>query len=198
MGAEQLLECLCLGVAELRKACGGMPHGAVMLAELRPGFGVDCRSGVAVIGKPRGEECEPILGVAGARHEIAVTGHEGAGSLSRESPDGLIAAGSLEVGQSGNRQVVVVHIEDVAPRIGEREDPCRTASSRCGRGTEGSLVICPGKPLGNERVEVAPDDRCAVSHPGRDLGGGRRTAHEEGASDALCSRTGEFHTPSVS
>ncbi|MFM1966503.1 MAG: hypothetical protein RL134_2228 [Actinomycetota bacterium] len=64
MGAQQLLEGLGLGLAQLREAHGSMPHGAVVLAELRPCVGVDGGRGVAILGKTRREERETAADIA--------------------------------------------------------------------------------------------------------------------------------------
>jgi len=59
MGPQELLEGLCLGLAELGETRGGMPHGAVVLAQLRTGVGLERRRRVAILGEAQCQECEP-------------------------------------------------------------------------------------------------------------------------------------------
>ncbi len=59
MGAQQLLEGLGLGLAELGEARGSVPHGTVMLTQLRAGIRVDRGGGVAVLGETRCQQREP-------------------------------------------------------------------------------------------------------------------------------------------
>lgn len=198
MGPQELLEGLGLGLAELGEARGGVTHRAVVLAQLRPGVGLERRRCITVRSEAGREEREPCTHILGAFDDGCVLSDEGPRATTCEVEHRLLAVRLMDVVESGHRQVVVVDVERVAARIREGEDPCRaTAPADRGR-PEGALLIGLDHPFGDERIEVPAHDRRAVPQARRKLRGGRRTAVEEGASDPLGSGAGEFHTHSVS
>lgn len=132
------------------------------------------------------------------RDGVVVTGHETLGTLSRECAYGVRAEDAIHVVQGRDGQIVVVVVERVTSRIGKREDTCGPSSPRQRRRTEGSLIIGLHEAFRHERVEM-PSNHCrCVPHPQRKLCGGRWSAVEQRACDALRGRAGEFHTLIVS
>ena len=99
MGSQQLLEGLGLGLAQLGEACGGMPHGAMMLAQLRSGLGIDRGRGVTVLHETVGQEHEARFRIVCARQRSAMAFDEHLGALARKSEDGPLAVGALDVFQ---------------------------------------------------------------------------------------------------
>ena len=198
MGSQQLLEGLGLGLAQLREARGGVAHRAVMLAQLRTGIGIHRCRGVSVLSEAGCEECKSRACVGSRCDGRRVTCHEGARTLASECQDSGLTIGAVEVGQCRHSQVVVVDVEGMTSRVGEREDTRRaTAATDRGR-TEGTPLTRPDEALGSQGLKVPPDHRRGQPQAGSQLRRGSRPSVEEGPGDALGTGAGEFHTPSVS
>lgn len=198
MGPQELFEGLGLGLAELGEACRGMPHGAVVLAQLRTGIGLDGRRGVAILREPGCEQRQSSTHVVRIRERGTVLRDQRPRARAREVEHGLLAVRLMDVGERRDGEVVVVDVERMAAGIREREDPSGATAAAHWRGTEGALLVGSDEALCHERVEMTAHHRGAVTQSPGQLRGSRRTAVEEGASDALGSGAGEFHTHSVS
>ena len=198
MGPQKMLEGLGLGLAQLGEACGGVPHGAVMLAQLRTGLGFDRRRRVAVTRESIGQEHQARLRVANVLQCHAMTFDERVGALAGERENGLLAVRALDEVQRGDSEVVVIDVEGVAAGVRQGEHPRGTPTTAHGRGAERPLVIGLHESLGHEGIEVAAHDCRGVPKAPSQLRGGRGTAVEERAGNALSTGAREFHTLSVS
>ena len=198
MGSQELLEGLGLGLAQLGETCGGVPHGAVMLAQLRTCLGLHGGRRIAVLCESVGQQHETRLGVTNVDQACTMAIDERVCALPGERQDGLLAVRAIDVVQRRDGEIVVIDVECVAARIGEREHPRGSASPAHGRGPERTLVVGLDETLRHERIEMAPDDRRSVAQATSQLRGGRGTAVEERAGHALGTGAGEFHTLSVS
>lgn len=198
MGAEQFLECLGFGLAELREAHRRVADRAVMLTQLRACIRGERRCRVPLGSQCIGKETQPSRLVVRRDHSRTVTRDELTGPLACELSDGLLAEGSFDVLEGGHCEVVVVHVEGVTPRVSEREDPCGPAAPACGLRAEGTLLVGLNESLGHQRIEVAAHHRRAVPQSQRQLSRRGRPAVQEGPGHALSCRTREFHTHIVS
>ncbi len=198
MGPKQLLERLGLGLAELWETHRRMTYGAVMLAQLRPGIRAQGRRGVSLGGKSIRKRGQATRIVRLARHAIAVTSDQSLGPLASERAHGLVAVRSIEIVESGDREVVVIDVEGMASRVGEGEDTGRTSASACRRGTERTLVVGLYEALGCQAVEMPTDHGRTVAEAHCQLRCGGRPTVQEGPRHALGGRTREFHTLIVS
>ena len=198
MGAEQLFERLGLGLAELREAHRGVADRAVMLTQLRAGIRGQCRRRVPLASQCIGEETESLRLVVRRHHSCTVTRDKLTGSLACELTDGLLADGALDVLEGRHGEVVVVHVEGVASRVGQGEHPCGPAATACRLRAEGTLLVGLNESLCHQRIEVAAHHRRAVPQPQGKLRRRGWPAVQEGPGHALSRRTREFHTLSVS
>jgi len=179
MGSEQLLEGLGLGLAELREEHGGMPHGAVVLAQLRAGLGLDRCGGVTIVGEPLGQQRQAHLGVRDMRQRRPVTVDERLGALTSELQDRLLAVRAIDERERGHSKVVVVDIEGMAARIRQREHPSGTPATAHRRGAERPLIVSADETLGDESVQMPPDDGRGVAQATGELGRGGRPTVEQ-------------------
>lgn len=163
MGSQKVLEGLGLGLAQLGEACGGVPHGAVMLAQLRSSLGLDRGRRIAVLHETVGQEHETRLGVVHVREGCAMALNEHLRALASKREDGLLAECALDVIQRRDSEIVVVDVEGMTARVGQREHPRRSATATHGRRPERSLIIRLDEPLRYESVKVAAYDRRGVT-----------------------------------
>ena len=197
MCAEESLERVGLGIAQLGELGRDMAHRAVVLAELRPALGVVRNGGISVVGEAIGERVESIEWRHGIQGGL-VARHHLVGALLRESAQGIVAPMRAEISQGADREVVVCDIEYVTAIVGEGEHPRGAPAAARRRGTEGAALSPRDQALGDERVQVPPHHGGAAAQRARKLGGSRRSALEERACHPLSTRPREFHTHSVS
>lgn len=198
MCAEELLEGLGLRIAQLREAHRCMPHRAVVLAELRAGIGSRRRRRISIRGKPGGQHGEPVGPLLSGVNRVPVACDELAGAFASELANSLLPQGALDESQGRDRQVVVVDIERMAARVGQREHPSGPPATADRCGPEGALLIRLHESFRDEGVQVTAHHGGTVPEAQRQLRCGGRTLLVKGTRHPLRGGAREFHTHSVS
>ena len=168
VGADDPADGLGLGLAQLRELVGHVGHRAVLLAQLLAHHReLPEAGGVATLGEHLGERLGGAQ-VGLLRHQpraVALDeGHPAAGELH----DGLVPTGLGEEAQRGDREVVVLLVEGVAARLGQREDLRRPAAPA--GAVDPALARLDGA-LRDQVVEVATDRRGGQGQPRGEVGG---------------------------
>ena len=180
---------------------GHVGHRAVLLAQLLADRAVANRRGVPLGGEHLGQDLGgPQLGVLRSDPlEPLLDERHPAG---REFPDGGIAPGLGQEPERLGREVVVLLVEAVATRLGQREELRRPATAADGLAAR--LTGLDGTVL-DQLVEVAPDGCGGEVEPIGEGRGGGGAVDEDRPSDALARRLVvpgdrglvEFHNTSV-
>ena len=184
VAAEDQADRLGLGLAQLRELVGHVGDRAVLLAQLLPDRAVAHRRGVPLVGEHLSQDLrgaqlgvlrsDPLEPLPDERHPAG-----------REFPDGVVAPGLGQEPERLDGEVVVLLVEAVATRLGQREDLGRPAAAAGGLAAR--LARLDGALL-EQLVEVAAYGGRGEVEPLGEGRGGRGSVDEDRPGDALTRR----------